>query len=303
MIRSALLLAAWPTTIFAQGLAVPSNATLQTEVIEEQGLYLLPTAAYANGTMPADPQQGQITHQAWRIASAGLTTLQLIQPLQDQLTAQGFDILLACETEACGGFDFRFGTAVLPPPEMYVDLGDFRFVAARRGEAEAITILASRSPRAGFIQIITVGATATANTSAPEIRTHAPVVLTGDFAQTLEAQGHVVLADLRFETGSSTLSQGSFETLSALADYLAANPDRTVALVGHTDAEGSLDGNIALSRRRAIAVLDRLVADYGVNRAQLEAQGMGYLSPIASNLSEEGREANRRVEVIVTNTP
>jgi len=72
--------------------------------------------------------------------------------------------------------------------------------------------------------------------------------------------------------------------------------------VGHTDAEGSLDGNIALSRRRAASVLERLVTAYQVDRRQMEAQGMGYLAPIASNLTEEGREANRRVEVIVTST-
>ena len=44
------------------------------------------------------------------------------------------------------------------------------------------------------------------------------------------------------------------------------------------------------------------MSDYGVPRRQLEAEGMGYLAPIASNLTEDGREANRRVEVIVTST-
>jgi outer membrane protein OmpA-like peptidoglycan-associated protein len=87
-----------------------------------------------------------------------------------------------------------------------------------------------------------------------------------------------------------------------LADYLAAQPDLSVALVGHTDASGSLDGNIVISKRRAGSVLERLVSDYGVARRQLDAQGMGYLSPIASNQTQEGRDANRRVEVIVTST-
>jgi OOP family OmpA-OmpF porin len=75
-----------------------------------------------------------------------------------------------------------------------------------------------------------------------------------------------------------------------------------VALVGHTDAQGTLDNNIALSKKRATSVLNRLVEKHGVDANQLTAEGMGYLSPIASNLSAEGREANRRVEAVLLNT-
>jgi OOP family OmpA-OmpF porin len=49
-------------------------------------------------------------------------------------------------------------------------------------------------------------------------------------------------------------------------------------------------------------VLERLVTTYDIPPHQLDAQGMGYLSPVASNLTEEGREVNRRVEVIITST-
>ncbi|MDP5359491.1 MAG: OmpA family protein, partial [Paracoccaceae bacterium] len=93
-----------------------------------------------------------------------------------------------------------------------------------------------------------------------------------------------------------------YGSLRDLADYLLLHPDRTVALVGHTDSAGSLATNIALSKRRAGSVLERLVTVYGVARRQLEAEGMGYLAPVSSNLTEAGREANRRVEVIITST-
>jgi outer membrane protein OmpA-like peptidoglycan-associated protein len=49
-------------------------------------------------------------------------------------------------------------------------------------------------------------------------------------------------------------------------------------------------------------VLERLVTTYDIPRNQLDAQGMGYLSPVMTNLTEDGREANRRVEVIITST-
>ena len=298
----AIFLAASPAA--AQDLALPSNAVEQYSASQAQGQYLLPTGPYAGTVLPTQSIDGPVTHQSWRITGAGLTTLQLIAPLQEQLMAQGFEILLSCDTQACGGFDFRFATEVLPPPLMYVDLGNFRFLSAKRDDAsEAVAILASRSSRAGFIQIITVGTEPQTAQTTAQLRPARPQIPLGDFGQTLEASGHFVLADLRFEIGSSTLSDGPFESLQRLAEYLSTNPDRTVALVGHTDAQGSLDGNIALSRRRAAAVLERLVSVHGVPRRQLEAQGMGYLSPLATNLTEEGRDANRRVEVIVTNTP
>ena len=73
-------------------------------------------------------------------------------------------------------------------------------------------------------------------------------------------------------------------------------------MVGHTDAVGGLDGNVALSRRRASSVRDRLVGKYGVAGAQVTSDGVGFLSPRATNLTEAGRERNRRVEVILTST-
>ena len=59
---------------------------------------------------------------------------------------------------------------------------------------------------------------------------------------------------------------------------------------------------VAGADSRAGSVLERLVSAHGVSRRQLDAQGMGYLAPIASNLTPQGREANRRVEVIITST-
>lgn len=170
MMRWAALVLFCPVAAQAQGLALPGNATLEAEVFVQSGSYRLPTGVFDGAAVPSDTMDGAVIHQAWRVGSGGLTTLQLISPLQDQLEAQGYDILLSCDTDACGGFDFRFGTDVLPPPEMYVDLGDFRFVSARRGTDEAVSILVSRSPRAGFIQIITMGSEAVASTSAPALR-------------------------------------------------------------------------------------------------------------------------------------
>jgi OOP family OmpA-OmpF porin len=111
-----------------------------------------------------------------------------------------------------------------------------------------------------------------------------------------------VLEDLEFASGSASLSEVDYASLAAVAAWLKANPGTTIALVGHTDASGSLTANIALSERRAKAVAQVLIDRYGAERARVAAEGVGFLAPRATNQSEEGRQKNRRVEVIVTST-
>ncbi len=315
-------LALWCAPAGALTLDFPVNAERQSETVSPLGSYPIPLGPWAEGGLPTHLAEGTVTRQAWRIASPGLTTLQILDPLRDQISAAGFEILYACETQTCGGFDFRFATEVLAPPEMFVDLSDFRYLGARDG-ARYLSLIVSRSAQAGFVQVTSVtppdgdgiatqaaGAAITGLEPAalppPEPATAAPAPVVPDYAELpadlgaqLESLGRVVLSDLTFAVGSADLGPGPFASLDALAAYLAANPTRRVALVGHTDSLGSLDGNIALSKRRAQSVLERMVVALGTDRAQLEGEGMGYLAPIASNLTEEGREANRRVEVIM----
>ena len=289
-------------------LDMPGNATLQTEETLALGSYLVPTGPFADGQIPGIAVEGEVLRQAWRIEAAGLSTLQILAPLRDQLAAAGFAVLYDCNTDQCGGFDFRFGIEVMAAPGMYVDLGDFRYLAAKADGPdgpEYVSLLVSRSSLSGFVQITRIGPPT--ETPAIVTTTQAPVratltVAPGEFAAEIEATGHVILSDLTFETGSAQLGPGPFASLQTLADYLLANPARRVALVGHTDSQGSLDGNIALSKRRAGSVLERLVTDYAIPRGQLAAEGMGFLSPLASNLTPEGRDLNRRVEVIITST-
>lgn len=299
----------WACALPAQTLDFPSNATLQFEVDSPLDGYAMPVGIWDGGAVPVKQVEGVLAQQAWRIDAAALTTLQLLRPLREQLRNDRFRIIFDCQTEACGGFDFRFGTDTLPPPEMQINIGDFRFLAAERTGAdgpEYVTLFISRTAQAGFVQVTRVGPAQEIEeplvaTSAPALRA-TDGVADADIADQLEQNGHAILDDLTFETGSAQLGEIEFASLRNLADFLSENPDLTVALVGHTDSSGSLAGNIALSKQRAGSVLERLVSDYAISRRQLEAEGMGYLSPIANNLTEDGRDANRRVEVIITST-
>jgi len=111
----------------------------------------------------------------------------------------------------------------------------------------------------------------------------------------------VTLGDVLFATGRSSLKGGTPGNLDKLAAFLNQYPDRTVIIEGHTDSVGSDDSNTSLSQRRADAVKAYLVAQ-GVAATRLTAAGLGEGSPTASNDSATGRQQNRRVEVIISNT-
>jgi outer membrane protein OmpA-like peptidoglycan-associated protein len=111
----------------------------------------------------------------------------------------------------------------------------------------------------------------------------------------------VTLGDVLFASGKSDLKGGSTSNLAKLSAFLNEYQDRTVVIEGHTDSVGAADYNQGLSQRRADAVKSYLVSQ-GVASSRLVASGMGQGSPIASNDSATGRQQNRRVEVIISNT-
>lgn len=273
----------------------------------------LPVGPWTDAGIETRPVQGALTVTAWRIEAPGTPTLALLAPLRDQIVAAGYQVVFECDTAACGGFDFRYGIDVLPEPDMHVDLGDFRYLSAVRSGpdgTEALALLVSRTAQAGYVQLSVLGgqapaapAVASGAGTAPDApAVVAPPAPAGPMAARLEGGLPVVLEDLGFETGSDALQPSDYASLAELAGYLRANPTRRVTLVGHTDAAGGLEANIALSRRRAQAVRDRLITAHGIPAGQIEAAGVGYLVPRASNLTEEGRLLNRRVEVVLTST-
>ncbi len=305
-IAAALSLLATPA--MALTLNFPRQAEATLDRILPLSSAVLAIAPYGEDGMETLTVEGVLQKQAFRVPNAALTTLQILAPLRAQIEASGFDILFECETEGCGGFDFRFALDTLREPEMHVDLGDFRYLAAQRvsdGPAEAVSLLVSRSGSAGFIEVTRVGAAAVdlsvaGTTALPPIDTATALGL--PLKDRLRQIGRATLQDLTFRTGSSELDENRYPTLESLAEYLAENRETRVVLVGHTDAVGALDGNISLSRDRAQSVVDRLIAEYGVSPAQISAEGVGFLAPVASNLSPDGRLRNRRVEAIVTST-
>jgi outer membrane protein OmpA-like peptidoglycan-associated protein len=113
------------------------------------------------------------------------------------------------------------------------------------------------------------------------------------------ARGLIVnMSDVLFDTGSFTLKPGAREKLAKISGILLAHPGLTLQIEGHTDSVGGDEFNQQLSERRADSVRDFL-AEQGVAGSSITARGFGKTQPVASNDTAEGRQRNRRVELVV----
>lgn len=113
------------------------------------------------------------------------------------------------------------------------------------------------------------------------------------------ARGLIVnMSDVLFDTGSSTLKTGAREKLAKISGIVLAHPGLSLQIEGHTDSVGSDEFNQQLSERRADSVRDFLIQE-GVSGSSISARGFGKTQPVATNDTPEGRQRNRRVELVV----
>jgi outer membrane protein OmpA-like peptidoglycan-associated protein len=113
------------------------------------------------------------------------------------------------------------------------------------------------------------------------------------------ARGLIVnMSDVLFDFGSYTLKPGAREKLAKISGIVLAHPGLTLQIEGHTDSVGTDEFNQQLSERRADSVRDFL-AENGVPASSITARGFGKTQPVASNDTAEGRQRNRRVELVV----
>ena len=121
----------------------------------------------------------------------------------------------------------------------------------------------------------------------------------------VEREGNVLAltfkSDFTFAVNSSTLRSGLYAELDRVAQVLAAYPQTTILVAGHTDSTGSDEYNMKLSQQRADSVKNALV-QRGVDPQRISAVGYGEGQPVGDNNTEFGRQQNRRVEVRINPT-
>jgi outer membrane protein OmpA-like peptidoglycan-associated protein len=106
------------------------------------------------------------------------------------------------------------------------------------------------------------------------------------------------LRNIFFDTGKFDLKNQSLVELKKLLYLLNENPEINIEIRGHTDNIGGEDFNMKLSRDRARAVYDYLIAN-GISHDRLQYSGYGFSQPLSNNESEEGRQENRRTEIMI----
>ena len=119
-------------------------------------------------------------------------------------------------------------------------------------------------------------------------------------AEALANDGRVAMSGEFFETDSATLSESSADVLHKLAATMYQMADTRLAVIGHTDSTGPFEHNLELSQARAQAIVAALLKEpYNIAPTRLVAVGVGPISPVASNKSDEGRALNRRVTFVL----
>jgi len=315
-ITAACLVATWLLPAAAQEQppldpGAPEGAVRTASVERDFDRYALPVAPFGPDPAASLRQvEGRVSWSGFRLDDPGASTADVIAGYRTRLRAMGFSPLLDCANTACGGFDFRFAVSLLPAPAMLVDTADFAQLSVSRAEPEGsetvVSVLVSRLLGAIHVQTVVVSPARPGQiiTASPPPETDPavpPPILPGDGGSLLDRlanEGHATVEGIAFETGGAALSKDSGPALDDLAAMLAGKPEISVLIVGHSDNQGTLDANLTLSQRRAEAVRDALV-ERGVAAERLEAKGVGFLAPVASNATEEGRARNRRVELVL----
>jgi outer membrane protein OmpA-like peptidoglycan-associated protein len=239
----------------------------------------------------------------------GRSPLEIHRNYQQALTAAGFKILYACETDQCEKAKVQNLVQELPREvnwktfDAYVsstfnsaNQPGFHLVsAAKPGPAGNTYVMVALSEYTDFqrvrqfVQIVE-----------PTVMEGGKVTVdTRAIQEGLQRDGKVALYGVTFDTNKAVIREQSGEQLEQMAKALQAQPKMKVFIVGHTDDQGEFDANITLSQKRAQAVADALAGKYGIAANRMTPRGVANLAPVASNASDEGRAKNRRVELVV----
>jgi outer membrane protein OmpA-like peptidoglycan-associated protein len=175
-----------------------------------------------------------------------------------------------------------------------------RFLVAQSKRASGlVTVILTVQPPSSTEQNAGVGAPYFLQViETAEMQTGQVTVNAQALSKGLAAEGKIALYGVYFDTNKSVILPTSKAQLDEMAAFLTQNKAVKVIVVGHTDNQGTTDGNLSLSQKRAEAVVHALVTEYKIDPQRLQSRGVANFSPVASNTSESGRSKNRRVELV-----
>lgn len=275
----------------------------QSDAFSEHRLLNAPAANYGGIDKNHDATlllEGKVTRISYR-APAGRSALEVFRNYENALVAAGMETIFSCSRDACGGRNFNHAIA---EGNLYSLFGEYqaeqRYLAAKlarpKGDAYVALYVVMNTSGGGpnkdraMLQLDVV------ELQPMEDRM---VVLDADALDAgLAADGRIAVYGILFDFDKADIRSDSKPQLDEIASLLEARPELEVLIVGHTDSKGALDYNQLLSARRAGAVVEALTGTYGIDAGRLTPVGVGMAAPVATNRTEEGRAANRRVEIV-----
>ena len=175
--------------------------------------------------------------------------------------------------------------------------------AAEQAKAEAVAqqqVLAAETDKARAAAAQSENLRQQAEKEKQELRARLLQQLNSILATRDSARGLIAnMSDVLFRSASFELLPGARERLAKVSGIVLAYPSLHVAVEGHTDSIGTDEYNQDLSEHRALSVRDYFVQQ-GIPASAIEARGFGKSEPIASNDTAEGRQQNRRVELVLS---
>jgi OmpA-OmpF porin, OOP family len=173
-------------------------------------------------------------------------------------------------------------------------MADGNYVKVYHGETRV-----ANAPQADLGRSNRVVISVAANTTNPVMLANFRIAAGGRaLYDALSSDGRVAVQGILFDTGSDRIRPESTPTLTEIAEMLRAHADLRLRIEGHTDNVCGAEANQALSERRAESVRRYLIERHGLDAARLEAVGLGQTQPADSNDTPEGRQNNRRVELV-----
>lgn len=119
-----------------------------------------------------------------------------------------------------------------------------------------------------------------------------------DIRNKLISEGKFSTTGILFDVNSASIKPESYGSIKDIADVLQDNPNVHVKIIGHTDSDGDAAMNLALSKKRAVAVKTILINGFKLDESRLSSDGKGASEPVAPNTTAEGKAQNRRVEFV-----
>lgn len=220
------------------------------------------------------------------------SALEIFSNIKAELLKKEFEILYSCEQKSCGDLQ---GWQLYLTTDIDGEIDHQYYLIAKHHRKQGGDWYIS-------YYVNDIGA---------EPRSLVDIVRTGEFifdnhvinsellASKLDENGKVTLRGVFFDTGKATLKEQANRSLKEVFKVLSNNETLKLHVVGHTDNVGDFDFNMSLSNRRAAAVRQKLVDEFGINANRLKSYGVGSLSPALPNDSPMNRSMNRRVELVV----